>query len=1405
MEEKEIARVFSELKPLCIQLFNILGDSQGNSHSLLYSLTAYVQQSPSLALNPFLDFILAPLLVLLDASITCRSTKSIHSSNRPIIISDSVAEGVLSCLEEVLKQCSLTSANQLSMLLRKFTSGALLSPSEAAEEFRLGIVRCLRAVILGLKPCLDKTCTCKIIPSSPSLIWDLDSLLQIKDPIPGHLETELVCCADCLVAFLQSEDMSAAVGHLLSLLLQIAEAEAKRGHLGSGKLRAEALSTLRLLISKVGSADALAFFLPGIVGGLVKVLRVSKFTTGNSFQPTSGAAGSIGAIEQAVKGLADMLVLCLADEKNTTQLDIGTAETYNEGLSAAAALEALQCLSFQTRAKKDFEVKKEAPYHALNGKDLQQKRQKNIEVLGDGRGAISSNFRVYRDKEWLEQTAQHVDSLLSTTFPVLCAHPARGVRLVLAEAAGALLTRCNITLRRSKPMLLECLLALVCDDWESVSLSAHNFLSVLFSSDGKFIQENELNSVFSRLMERLPKTVLGGDETSALMHARRLLAAMYFAGPKGVSCQLFDSPGAIGRFLDVMRQCLSHTSAFTGPIEELVHHKTQSPGHLHVISELSSDITIEKTGFSLSQASSKNFDSHALQSEASELIRYLENSPIDEQLPRMPPWFIHVGGHKLYQLIASIIRLAGLSAVAGCTDAFSLSILIETPLESLRHNISEMRLKEYREEDWQTWYSSHGSGLVLRDAATAVCVLSEIIYGASGRGTYTYTSLLKSTSIFQGKNTERMTGVSDSDECGLNDHLKENILCSLKKWEMNVGSNLSQHLIECVCNIMHEYMSSEIWDLPIDFSSPGLLQNLGNQQLPQHFLQDTAMLQQVILEGLGVFGISLGRSFEASGFLYSSLYLLLEKLVCSNYHIRSAADVALRVLSTFAGYSSVKDMVVANVDYIINSLCRQLRHLTLNPHAPDILAAILSSVGAVHDILPLLEEPVRSISLELEILARHRHPDLTVPVLKALDEIVKALRWETNSIIEKTSYYCQHIQSEVECLKERKQKFHSSYSELSLGKPSGSCNKDVDTTLETGRFVVTDCSEGTKVSEDDLSLEHWERALLALDERKRYCLSLGAVVQLCLSACIPLLSSKGQVSSLKSLGVVENGITILSIIEEALVKEKESREAIEWVANEYSFLTLQDTLNRVDAGKDGNMLLPAMNKVWPFLVVCLKHTQPQVVIRCLDVIANVIHVCGGNFFIRRLKTDSSQFFRLLSKGACLSKASFQTEKSMLLPFRKGSNLIDQADMAEGTLLKVQEAFFLMIAAIASDKKSACALEAIFKQVAGLAVGFSCGSRTLEKAAIDALLGLSSIDQDLVWLLLADIVYSGDGREVPSPPCTGLPEIARLLPESPQEYIWVQYAGQNYGLTSDYLLARKLLEKIDACHYVNAGQ
>lgn len=127
----------------------------------------------------------------------------------------------------------------------------------------------------------------------------------------------------------------------------------------------------------------------------------------------------------------------------------------------------------------------------------------------------------------------------------------------------------------------------------------------------------------------------------------------------------------------------------------------------------------------------------------------------------------------------------------------------------------------------------------------------------------------------------------------------------------------------------------------------------------------------------------------------------------------------------------------------------------------------------------------------------------------------------------------------------------------------------------------------------------------------------------------------------------------------------------------------------------------------------------------------------------------------------------------------------------------------MIETIAGDKKSARALEAVLKQMAGLCVGFACGSQILQQAATNALLGLSCIDPDLVWLLLADIVYSVDGKEVPSPPGPEFPKISQLLPQRPKNYLWVQYAGQDFGLKSDVSLASLLLAKIDSCHHADA--
>jgi hypothetical protein len=70
----------------------------------------------------FFSYTLFPLVLFLDAAIQCRSTQKFDSQEKyivsdipktPIKVSDSVAEGVVNCLEELLKKCRLNSVNQV--------------------------------------------------------------------------------------------------------------------------------------------------------------------------------------------------------------------------------------------------------------------------------------------------------------------------------------------------------------------------------------------------------------------------------------------------------------------------------------------------------------------------------------------------------------------------------------------------------------------------------------------------------------------------------------------------------------------------------------------------------------------------------------------------------------------------------------------------------------------------------------------------------------------------------------------------------------------------------------------------------------------------------------------------------------------------------------------------------------------------------------------------------------------------------------------------------------------------------------------------------------------------------------------------------------------------------------------
>ncbi|GAY42440.1 hypothetical protein CUMW_066860 [Citrus unshiu] len=1297
--QAQFSNTFAELQAYSLRLLE-LHQNPNQSPSFFTSFFNFLQKSSAQSLQPFFDYVLFPLLLLLDAATECRS-KAKEERKMGSKVSDKVAESVVMCLEQLLSKCYLGSVDQMVVLTTKLAKAATLSPSEASEEFREGAIKCFRAVFSSLRGCSDNFCSCNQILGFPELLES--NTLQRSFSKASE-------SGECLVAFLQSQDASVAVGYWLSFLLKDADTEAARGHRGSGKLRVEAFLTLRWLVAKVGNADALAYFLPGVVSQFNKVLHVSKTMI-------TGAAGSVEAIDQAIRGLAEYLMIVLQDDVNLSGLDMpkNVISGYDPNNNKSSSfLEELRRLRIKPEGQNTI-VEEDNDGELVN---MITPKSEFKELSTDSMKRKGS-LHVARTKDWIEETSAHVNKLLCATFPHICVHPTKKVRKGLLAAIRGLLSNCSYTLKDSRLMLLECLCVMVVGDDEEISAAAQEFLECLFLYSGKHCVKFDVSDIFVRLIEMLPKVVLGSDESLALSQAQKLLVIIYYSGPQFMLDQL-QSPVSAARFLDVFTICLGQNSAFTGSLDKLILARPSSTGFLHSIAELQAGAHLTDYG----------------QTFIGSVPSGISKLTAIQEKPIQCPW-------------ETIRKTYEFPCTPSCTNTDylyfcllldfesegQLSVITDIPLGHLCRLVSEVRVREYNKESWQSWYNRTGSGHLLRQAGTAACIINEMLFGLSDEAFDTFTKMFQKSKTV--REEARQSGAEFTDG--------QRYKFGESTWKTKLKKGVKSHLIDCVGKIMHEYVSSEVWDLPTDRKSSLLQSDEEAEDITLHFFH-----------GIGIFALCLGKDFASSGFLHLSLYLLLENLVSSNSQVRSASDAVLHVLSATSGYPTVGHLVLANADYVIDSICRQLRHLDLNPHVPNVLAAMLSYIGVAYKILPLLEEPMRSVSQELQILGRHQHPDLNISFLKAVAEIMKASKHEADSLPSQAESYLMRIKSKIS------------------EQGSGSCYDN-----DTGE---------------------WESILYNLNDCKRYRRTVGSIAGSCLTTAIPLLASEKQAACLVALDIVENGIVTIAKVEEAYRHEKETKEEIEEVLRSSSMYHLQDNLDAADDGADENRLLPAMNKLWPFLVICIQSNNPVAVRRCLSVISNVVQICGGDFFSRRFHTDGPHFWKLLSTSPFQKKHKLKEAKApLLLPYRNTSISSDDS-LAEVSNMKVQVAVLNMIADLSRNEKSASALEVVLKKVSGLVVGIACsGVVGLRDASINALSGLASIDPDLIWLLLADVYYSLKKRNLPSPPTSDFPEISEILPPclSPKEYLYVQYGGQSYGFDVDFSSVDTVFRKLHA--------
>ncbi|GAB4823772.1 hypothetical protein N2152v2_010818 [Parachlorella kessleri] len=502
--DRQRRQAFTLLQPLC----SVLLQQRRNPRELaemLAGLEVLVGELDPRGLAACLDYLLFPLLLAADSVAATRSAPTAtdpgvarDAAAVPAMGNDKAAEAALSCLAAALGRCGgCQSGEQLLGMLQRLTPVLALGPSRACEEVRL---RALLAVEAALGA-----------------------------PGPSG-------AAAAAHAVLRAEDAAPLLGHTASLLLQAADGELGPGQAGSRAVRVAALRALRCLLQAVGSAQALAFFVPGIVTGLGKALAAAGSAGGP--RAVSGAAASSAAAIEALGALQEILVLTLGDgtvqpaQEHSKGLprsldgmassqggaleDLGNWAPAHAGngcdgavdagrLDAAAALEQLRQLS-QRAARRSSAAPASDPSATASDREVdcgsvdssgtaastsqgkdpasRQQPQQAPQGLLQGRQAAAAGsqggaprLRVDLDWGWVEGTAARVHEVLRVALPPLCAHPKPAVRQQLAGTCSLLLSRCLLALPPPTAQLLsEALFSLAQDEWPEVAQAARGAL-----------------------------------------------------------------------------------------------------------------------------------------------------------------------------------------------------------------------------------------------------------------------------------------------------------------------------------------------------------------------------------------------------------------------------------------------------------------------------------------------------------------------------------------------------------------------------------------------------------------------------------------------------------------------------------------------------------------------------------------------------------------------------------------------------------------------------------------------------------------------------------------------------------------------------------------------------------------
>ncbi|XP_070824830.1 TELO2-interacting protein 1 homolog [Chaetodon trifascialis] len=404
------------------------------------------------------------------------------------------------------------------------------------------------------------------------------------------------------------------------------------------------------------------------------------------------------------------------------------------------------------------------------------------------------------------------------------------------------------------------------------------------------------------------------------------------------------------------------------------------------------------------------------------------------------------------------------------------------------------------------------------------------------------------------------------------------------------GHSASQEdLKEAVVSIMEEYTSLQNWHLITvseeterdrqdqQLLSPSRLLSISNsnasnttanslQVIPSsagslsasssaptiHQLNSNIWQLCIQLEGVACFAQALGRDFRP--LLMTSLYPVMEKAGEETLLVSQAALASMWDISKACGYTSLKELINENSDYLLNDVSLNLQRLSQHPQAPRVLTVMLTHSD--RSLLPLVGDIVQDVLMALDLSYDHTAA-LFCSVLHAL---MKALaRWFPSSCErssksaspKQTSTHKEVLNIRQFLLDHRKQK------ELAEG-----IGIEEDDTEDLEIPPPVECEDLEDLDGPDVKEELPSHLRITKDVMER---------------CIHLMSDPSLRLRLKVLDVLELCVCVLS--------EKE------------------------------NEMLPMAHRCWPALLQRLTADDPLAVLRAFRVLCTLGETCGD--FLRR--------------------------------------------------------------------------------------------------------------------------------------------------------------------------------------------